>query len=814
MLVSAYVNDEGLSRLPYGEADTRAKLIDPALHGRGWTEDHIRREETAGGIEIIEGQAHRASRGRVDYTLRLRINQTSQPLAVAYIEAKAENKPPTQGLEQVKGYQAAAERLNVPFVYSTNGHLFIEYDHVTGQTSSPKPLCEFPTNEELRRGFEHHKGFDLESVSARPLLVPYPGGEATRRYYQDAAIRATFEKLARPGENRALLSLATGAGKTFIAVNLLKRIADAGQLKRALFVCDRDELRAQALGAFAGVFGSDVAEVFADADGRNNARNARIHVATYQTLDAQRNQGARNFFFKHYRDRNLFSHIIIDECHRSAWGEWKFFLEHNPDAVQIGLTATPRELKQAKRRPGEYGSSPMDEDERILRDNIKHFGEPVYEYTLAQGIEDGYLAPPEIFTFDLFHDSKETPEREDRISKEDLRSKKLTLATTGQEAPAEVVEDHYGPTRLDERLMLPDRVEAMSRHLFEQLIAHGGAPEQKTIVFCAGDPHADAVAQALGNLYQDWCAANDRDAKAFFAFKCTDKSNGGEHIADLRGSASSHFIACTVELLTTGVDVPCLRNIAFMQYLRSPIVFYQMLGRGTRIDPDTEKLMFRVYDYTEATSLLGQGFLTKHRSGKKRRKPGPPPKPPIQAEGVEIEIKDTGRYLTAVLDGSHRRITVEEYRERVAGRLVEAAADVLAFRTIWITPQERRALIDAIVRGGFSPKALQIAEEAEDCDLFDVLGEIGYGLNRQTRANRVFAFSYKQRDWLQAMPADTAATIRAITNQFARAGTEALESQYIFQTDEVRKAGGIPALKAFGDPTRLLLDTKERIFAA
>jgi len=812
--VPAYVDHDGLERLPYGEADTRAKLIDPALHERGWTEDHIRREETAGGIEIIEGEAHRASRGRVDYTLRLRISKTAQPLAVAYIEAKAENKPPTQGLEQVKGYQAAAKRLNVPFVYSTNGHLFVEYDHFTGHTSEPKPLSAFPSNDELRRRFEHHKGFDLESESARPLLIPYPGGEANRRYYQDATIRATFEKLARPGENRALLSLATGAGKTFIAVNLLKRIADAGQLKRALFVCDRDELRTQALAAFSNVFGSDVAEVFADADGKNNARNARIHVATYQTLDAQKNQGARNFFFKHYEDRNLFSHIIIDECHRSAWGEWKFFLEHNPDAVQIGLTATPRELKPAKRKLGEYKTDPLDADERILRDNIQHFGEPVYEYTLAQGIEDGYLAPPEIFTFDLFHDGKETPEREDRIEREELKSKKLTLSTTGQIAPVEAVEDSYGPTKLDERLMLPERVQALSRNFFEQLIAHGDTPEQKTILFCASDAHADAIAQELGNLYQAWCAANGKDAKAFFAFKCTAKSNGGDHVADLRGSASSHFIACTVELLTTGVDVPCLRNIGFMQYLRSPIVFYQMLGRGTRIDPDTEKLMFRVYDYTEATGLLGQGFLTQHRGSKKRRKQGPPPKPPISAEGVQIEIKDTGRYLTAVIDGQHRRITVEEYRERVAGRLVQAAADVLAFRTLWITPQERRALIDGLVRSGFSPKALQIAEEAEDCDLFDVLGEVGYGLNRLSRANRAFAFSYKQRDWLRAMPADTAATIRAITNQFARAGTEALESQYIFQTDEVRQAGGIPALKAFDDPTRLLVNTKERIFAA
>jgi len=228
------------------EADTRAKMIDPAIHKRGWTEDLIRREETAGSIEIINGKARRRSKGKVDYVLRVKVNPGTQPVAVALIEAKKDTLPPGHGLDQGKGY-AECKRLNVPFVFSSNGHQFVMFDRFSGLTSAPRPMIEFPSPAELRDLYEQGMGFSLEAPAAKPLLTPYTGGEATRRYYQDAAIRAVLEKIAKCELNgepqRALLSMATGCGKTFIAVNLLKRIADAGQLKRALFVCDRDELR-------------------------------------------------------------------------------------------------------------------------------------------------------------------------------------------------------------------------------------------------------------------------------------------------------------------------------------------------------------------------------------------------------------------------------------------------------------------------------------------------------------------------------------------------------------------------------------------
>src|SRR3990172_1263483 len=319
------------------EADTRAKLIDPALHACGWTEDLIRREETAGAVEIVDGRPHKRSRGRTDYTLRVRVTPEAQPVAVALIEAKAESLPATHGLEQAKLY-AECKRLNVPFVIATNGHEFVMYDRITGITSKPRPMAEIPSPAELRAAYESGMGFSLESPTAKPLLVKYQGGEATRRYYQDAAIRAVLEHIAK-GNKKALLSLATGSGKTFIAVHLLKRIADAGLLRRALFICDRDELRAQGLAAMQNVFGADAAEV----GGGNPQKNARVLIATYQTLGVDTDEGDASFLTENYPE-NYFSHIIIDECHRSAWGKWSQVLTRNPNAVQVGLTATPRQL--------------------------------------------------------------------------------------------------------------------------------------------------------------------------------------------------------------------------------------------------------------------------------------------------------------------------------------------------------------------------------------------------------------------------------------------------------------------------------------
>jgi len=792
--------------MPFGESDTRAKLIDPAIHSRGWTENLIRREETAGAIEIVGGRPRKRAKGRVDYTLRIAVNAETQPVAVALIEAKAESLPPGHGLEQGKLY-ASCKRLNVPFVFSSNGHLFVEFDSFSGKTTAAKPLAEFPTPAELRARYEKGKGFTLDAPAAKPLLTRYSGGEAIRRYYQDASIRAVFEKLAR-GEKKALLALATGGGKTFIAVHLLKRIADAGQLRRALFVCDRDELRSQALGALQNVFGAEAAEVYREADGSNHARNARIHVATYQTLGVDTEDGTANFLTTFYPE-NYFSHIIIDECHRSAWGKWSQVLTRNPDAVQIGLTATPRVIEVSEK------SKEAAADLQICADNIKHFGEPVYEYDMAQGIEDGYLAACEIHRVDLFLEDKTECERVTGVLREDLRGKKLTDATTGVILAPDDARPHYGASELDDKLLIPERVAAMTRFLFGQLLATGG-PEQKTIIFCARDRHADDVATAMGNLYADWCKENSRSRLDHYAFKCTASVGGAQYLADLRGASRSYFIATTVDLLTTGVDVPCVQNIVFFKYVRSPIAFYQMVGRGTRLNPATGKLMFRVYDFTNATRLFGDEFVTKWqpRESHPGPEPPPPPEPTIQVEGFDVRVSDAGRYIVTQVDGKAMPVTVEEYKERLAARLVEEAPTLENFRARWIEPSQRREMLGRLPDAGRSALLVQRLEAMDAYDLYDVLAELGYGLAPRTRAERAEAFAYKNGRWLAGLPAPTAATLTAMASQFTRAGTDSLENPQIFQTPEVVRAGGLAALKTLGRAADILRETKVRMFAA
>ena len=777
------------------EADTRAKLIDPALHKRGWTEDTIRREVTAGAIEMIGSQVLRRSRKKTDYLLRLKIREDCQPVAVALIEAKKEKLPPSHGLEQAKDY---SRRMHVPFVFSANGHQFVEYDHFTGRTGGPHLIETFPKPEELRRRYEKAKGFSLEDEIAKPLLTPYQGGEGTRRYYQDAAIRAAMEKIAgcRETPPRLLLSLATGTGKTFIAVNLLKRIADAGQLRRALFLCDRDELRTQAHAAFHNAFGSDAAIVSRSSDGENTARNARVHVATYQTLGVDADDGDTSFLTEHYPE-NHFSHIIIDECHRSAWNKWSQVLLRNPDAVHIGLTATPRSIT------GQGEDKPKDEE--ITANNLEYFGEPVYEYNITQGAEDGYLATCQIRKSSINLD-------ETGIHRQQIMEHNPLDARTGKPLDESQVKEMYEKYGYELYLMLPDRVKAMCADLFQALL-DSGSPEQKTIIFCARDAHADAVATEMNNLYAAWRDAHGGQRAEPYAFKCTAAVDGNRQLPDLRSATRHHFIATTVDLLTTGVDVPCVRNIVFFKYVRSPISLYQMIGRGTRIHEETEKLMFTVHDYTDATDLIGADIIP---PSPRASTDGPDrPEPTlVQVDGFEVSISAAGSYLVLEEAGELKRVTAEEYRWCCAEKLVAEAPTLDELRCRWVVPERRKALLERLRTENCSVEVLQALQEMQDYDLYDIFADLGFGMAPRTRAQRADAFAYKQEDWLQGFPPQTAAAIRAIVKQFAENGTEELENPKIFQTSEVNKAGGLAALQAGGNPSALLQEAKERMFTA
>ena len=784
----------------YNEADTRAKLIDPKLHDIGWNEDLIRRETTAGTVTIINGVTKRKS-GKADYLLCLPVAKGENPLPIAVIEAKKEDEHASLGLNQAKDY---AKYLNVPFVFSTNGHLFTAYDFFDGKMIiDEKPLGDFPNPALLRELYEKRKGLSLDDEIAKSLLVPYRGGQSERRYYQDAAIRATLEKIASKKDkwNRILLSLATGSGKTRIASQLLYKLSESGQLKRALFVCDRNELRKQGFGQMFSVFGDNAAFV----EGKNPQKNARIIVSTYQALGIDED-GNQSFFLQNY-PKNYFSHIIIDECHRSAWNKWSVVLTNNPDAVQVGLTATPRKIE------GD-ASSGKDADEKISRNNIDYFGEPVYEYPYHKGWEDGYLAACEIV-------KRQADIDDEVLSGKDILKKNGYDVKTGAKVGIADVKPSYNKKDFERSLILPDRINAMCKDLLGLFEKTGGIM-QKTIIFCTNDKHAEDVANIINNYHVDkGLSACDK-----FAFKCTQKgiSSGklGETqetlLSNMKGSKNSHFIATTVDLLTTGVDIPCVENVVFFTYVKSPIQFYQMVGRGTRIDEAFNKYMFRVYDYTNASRLFGKDFISKP-------KPEPsvsddtdkPKRKIIKVKGFYVEIKDQGTFILMrdEVTGKEKPFTIEEYKGQLAASLTENAKDIDLLREMWINPEDRMHLISALPGGDRGAQLLRDLLHLEDCDLFDLFANIGFGIAPQTRTQRVESFDYKNKGWLMSLPSDSSDVIRLLANQFKQNGIEELENTDVFNIPEIKMAGGIRALNTIGlDVGDVLIDVKVKLLAA
>ncbi len=302
---------------------------------------------------------------------------------------------------------------------------------------------------------------------------------------------------------------------------------------------------------------------------------------------------------------------------------------------------------------------------------------------------------------------------------------------------------------------------------------------------------------------------------ADYAFKCTAASFGSDYLADFKGLSSAYCIATTVDLLTTGVDVPAVRNIAFFKYVRSPIAFYQMIGRGTRLDPPTNKLMFRVYDYTNATRLFGEEFRTR-LAAPRASEPGGNYElaGQIQVAGFDVHISDAGRYILTNVDGRAMPVTLEEYRAKLTAELVIQAPTLDDFRSRWITPADRRELISHLPDAGRSAALVRTLDDMTEYDLYDVLGQLGYGLNAKTRDERANAFSYKHADWLKTLPPQTSAALRALADQFARSGVEGLENRHVFQMPEVSKAGGLAALQVLGEPSQVLFETKKRMFAA
>jgi type I restriction enzyme R subunit len=823
------------------EAETRYELIDPVLRQKGYHTPYVKLETPAPVEPIGPKGRRRPGPGKIDYMLCVDKPNEPKPLPVAILEAKRENEDPLKGMQQAKGY-SDCERFDAKYIFSCNGHLYAKFNKFTGEQTGPFPFADFPDHKRLTDCYHRHTGINLDGPSASLLFQPDSPAYPESRYYQDAAIRAAFEKILQSESEdvapRILLSLATGSGKTIIAANLLWRLHEAERLpKPALFLCDRDELREQAYTKLKAVFG-DNARIVETKHGENAAKNARVHIATYQTLgldDAE--EDFASFLTEHYGE-DAFSVIIIDECHRSAWGRWSVVLKRNPNAIHIGLTATPRQLREARgeKRPIPTSQLPgapevlatekeveknaliTEEDAEITANNHKYFGEPVYEYTLIEAQEDGYLAACEVIKRKATIDARV-------FTKVEVLAAKPTNIKTGKPITIEELpKDEYTGKDFDDELFIDMRTPAMCDDLF-QLLCENGGPEQKVIIFCTREIHADRVAMRMNNLYAKWCRENEHEPKDHYAFKCMGgPNNGADMIEPMRGSGERAFVACTVDLLEAGVDIERLNSVVFFRYLKSAIKFYQMVGRGTRIHEETHKYKFWLYDYTGVTDLFGTDFITPPPrpgggggSGPDPEPPGPGPEPespPVPVIPGQTGIIGLGRFIPSRRDGRDVMIPVEEYRREMIQRVIREAHTLDEFRQLWIEREKRRRLIDHLLGDNFSPEMLRDYEKMPDYDIYDLFAHHGYHARALKRPERKIVYLTDNAAWFASIDPKAATVLQGLGHQFEVGGTEALETPALWEVPEIKSAGGLDSLSKIGAPVAVMKDAKTRLFAA
>ncbi len=558
------------------ESETRARLIDPLLASAGWTADQVEEEYVykPGKIRLLGEQSVRDEPQYVDYVLR------AEPRGVilAALEAKDESHSPGAGMQQALAY---ATDVSAPFAFSTNGHEIVEQDLRTGAV---RRLNAFPSPTELISRWRTQISWRGQSVDARngasatnPLLQPafsLPGAPSMR-YYQERAVTAAIEEMLA-GKQRALLSLATGTGKTFIAFNIVHKVTASGYVKRVLFIADRVSLRDQAYNEFGGL--GDRRGVIANG---NVPLQRDVHFGIYQSLFAMTANGTR--VYEQY-PRDYFDLVVVDECHRSGYGDWGAILEHFDAAFHLGMTATPKQ------------DDSVDTYAFFAAENLDDNGQPraVYEYSLGRGIDDGFLATYKVLQVKTSID--------DGLVINDAVERGAELFVPEGTSPRDV----YAMAEYERALIVPDRTRVMCEHLAGVLRTYGAL--DKTMIFCVTMEHAELVRSEMQRLL------GSETGKNLYAARIVSEERDAQAILEQFQLAESTepVVVTTVDLLSTGVNAPSVRNIVFMKPISSVTTFKQIIGRGSRIDQATGKAFFRIIDYTNATRLFDQWDLPTH----------------------------------------------------------------------------------------------------------------------------------------------------------------------------------------------------------
>ncbi len=781
-----------LDKKALSERDICTKFITPAIVDiAGWDRDLQIREEvylTKGRI-IVRGKLHtRGEQKRADYVL---YHKSNIPLAV--VEAKDNNHTVRAGIQQAIAY---AEMLDVPFAYSSNGDGFIEHDRsvTSGARESEIALNEFPTPEELWRRYCLAKGIEdaIEKQIYAQDYYPSPDNK-TPRYYQLTAINRTIEAIAK-GQNRILLVMATGTGKTFTAFQIIWRLWKAGAKKRILFLADRNILVDQTRTNDFKPFGSAMTKI----KNRQADTAYEIHLALYQAITGTEE---RQKIYKNF-SKDFFDLIVVDECHRGSAAEdsaWREILEYFSGATQIGMTATPKET--------EYVS------------NIHYFGDPVFTYSLKQGIEDGFLAPYKVIRIDIDKDlTGWRPEK----GKKDRYGK--------------VIEDRvYNQSDYDRELVLEKRNELVAKKVTEYLRATDRF--DKTIVFCEDVPHAERMRSLLINENGDLYAENSK-----YIMQITGDNPEGKAELDnfILPESKYPVIVTTSKLLSTGVDVQTCKLIVLDKRIESMTEFKQIIGRGTRINEAYSKAYFTIIDFRKATELFADKDFDGEPVQIYEPEEGEPIVPPdegtagedeaIVDEDVQIGAKNKrtrrDKYYVGDVEvrlvservqyyGKDGKLITESLNDYTRKAVQKNFASMDEFLNRWTSADKKQALIEELESEGVLLEALA-DEVGKDFDAFDLVCHVAFGQKPLTRRER--AENVKKRNYFAKYEEKARAVLEALLNKYADEGLDNIEDPKVLKVQPFDKYGTpLEIIQAFGGRDKYfeaVRELEENIYSA
>lgn len=767
------------------EEDIKLQYITPAITDK-WNRENITMETriTDGKINLKGNLAVREKPKKVDYLLYL---SPDNPIAV--VEAKDNSHTISYGMQQAKAY---AQMLDIPFAFSSNGDGFGEYDFFTGHERE-FPMDQFPTESELIKRYEAevNGGAGLSSQEKAVLAQPYYTSSNTYspRYYQRIAVNRTLDAIAR-GQNRLLLVMATGTGKTYTAFQIVYRLLKAGLKKKILYLADRNILVDQSIQQDFAPLQKAIHKINFAKDDATTVTSHEVYFSLYQQLAGngeEENDESReetvNRFAKLFQ-KDFFDLIIVDECHRGSAkkdSNWHAILQYFSSATQIGMTATPKETKYIS--------------------NTDYFGEPIYTYSLKEGIDDGFLAPFRVINL-------------------------ITNIADGwrpclgqRDKNGMPIEDRIYTNRdYDYNIILEDRTYEVAKEITKYLKSTDRM--QKTIVFCANEDHAERMREALTNLNADMCRENPD-----YVVRITGSDVYGKSKLDYFISVSSEYpvIATTSKLLSTGADCKMTKLIVLDEMINSMTEFKQIIGRGTRLREQDGKTHFVVMDFRNVTRLFADpdwdGPIIQDpdyppKSGDPDSPPIPvPPKPPepprtkpiVTEDGCRVEI--IGKAVS-VYDANGRLLRYENIIDYTKSNILGKYASLDNFIRTWSASEKKEKIRNILKEQGIDLEQLKEDQGMSEVDDFDFICHVAYDkkpLTRKERANNV-----KKRDFLSKYSGAARQVLEALLDKYMNTGIYEIENTDVLKLDPLKKIGTPSKIvKLFGGLNEYLSAVRE-----